>query len=121
MTRTPTSAWHRVKVVDADARVGDCSMCGTSVPLRRRFRRGAVEWSCMGRHLQYSGSSGNVSYSPPHRRHLGERCERCEFLPVHRAQLDAHHRDHNHSNNDAANIATLCANCHRLEHIEVAA
>jgi 5-methylcytosine-specific restriction endonuclease McrA len=29
-------------------------------------------------------------------------------------QLDAHHVDGNHENNDPTNIQTLCANCHRL-------
>lgn len=44
-------------------------------------------------------------------------CEKCGFVPVHSAQLDIHHIDHNHFNNDLSNLKTLCANCHRLEHI----
>jgi len=109
--------WHRVTVIDAQSRIGDCSICGTGVKLRRRDRRGGIEWSCMTRHRQYPGSSGNVGRRP-YRRHLGDRCERCGFVPVHAAQLDAHHRDGDHANNTAENIATLCANCHRLEHVE---
>lgn len=72
----------------------------------------------MTRHLQYRGSSGNNQGARwhPYRKHLGDRCERCGFLPVHISQLDAHHKDGNHANNAASNIATLCANCHRLEH-----
>lgn len=115
--------WHRVSVLDANARTGECSVCGP-VKLRRRVRRGKVEWACMVRHLQYPGSSGNTTgkfYGKPHRRHLGDTCRRCGFVPVHVAQLDAHHIDGNHQNNSAANIATLCANCHRLEHLPAGA
>jgi 5-methylcytosine-specific restriction endonuclease McrA len=107
--------WHRVTVLDAKARLGDCTVCGPGVGLRRRERRGAVEWSCMTRHREY------YFHGPEHRRNLGPQCERCGFVPVHRAQLDVHHRDGNHSNNASANLATLCANCHRLEHVIVVA
>lgn len=44
-------------------------------------------------------------------------CERCSFIPEHPCQLDIHHIDHNHFNNDLSNLKTLCANCHRLEHV----
>lgn len=36
-----------------------------------------------------------------------DHCERCGFIPEHRAQLDLHR----HREPDAE---TLCANCHRL-------
>jgi 5-methylcytosine-specific restriction endonuclease McrA len=51
-----------------------------------------------------------------HRKHLGDVCERCGFVPTVPAQMDVHHRDGDHSNNDPANLETVCANCHRLEH-----
>lgn len=43
-------------------------------------------------------------------------CECCGFIAEHRCQLDIHHIDRNHHNNDPDNLITLCANCHRLEH-----
>ena len=50
-------------------------------------------------------------------RHLiGDRCERCSFLPEHPIQLEAHHKNGDHSDNRPENIATLCCNCHRLAH-----
>ena len=52
----------------------------------------------------------------PYRKYLGDRCEKCGFVPEDECQLDIHHRDHDHDNNDLSNLATLCANCHRLEH-----
>lgn len=43
-------------------------------------------------------------------------CERCDFITKHPCQLDVHHRDGNHLNNERSNLEVLCANCHRLEH-----
>lgn len=42
-------------------------------------------------------------------------CERCGFIPEDLVQLDIDHIDANRSNNDPANLQTLCANCHRLK------
>jgi 5-methylcytosine-specific restriction endonuclease McrA len=36
---------------------------------------------------------------------------------VRRKILTAHHKDHNHSNNDPANIQTLCRKCHNKKHL----
>jgi len=51
-----------------------------------------------------------------HRKYLSDTCSKCGFQPIHMSQLDVHHLDHNHKNNDPSNLTTLCANCHRLEH-----
>jgi DNA-binding transcriptional ArsR family regulator/cytochrome c553 len=51
-----------------------------------------------------------------HRRHLKDACEACGFVPQHDRQLEIHHVDQNRSNNDAANLQTLCSNCHSLAH-----
>jgi predicted HNH restriction endonuclease len=48
-----------------------------------------------------------------YRKHV---CERCEFIPEARCQLDVHHIDNDKTNNTADNLQTLCANCHRLVH-----
>jgi 5-methylcytosine-specific restriction endonuclease McrA len=45
-------------------------------------------------------------------------CSECGFIPKHSCQLDIHHKDGNHRNNDPNNLETLCANCHRLRHKE---
>jgi 5-methylcytosine-specific restriction endonuclease McrA len=51
----------------------------------------------------------------PYRKHLGDKCIKCGFIPEHKCQLDIDHIDGNHSNNDLSNLQTLCANCHRLK------
>lgn len=107
-----TTGWHRIADVDEVSKTGTCSVCGP-VPLRRRVRRGKVEWSCRPRHSQY--------WKPAHRRHMAPMCEVCGFVPRHPAQLDAHHINEDHGDNRPANIGTLCANCHRLLHVDRAA
>ena len=42
-------------------------------------------------------------------------CERCGFVAEDKCQLDLDHIDGNRDNNDATNLMTLCANCHRLK------
>jgi len=42
-------------------------------------------------------------------------CEYCGFVAINICQLDIHHIDGNHFNNNPNNLMTLCANCHRLE------
>lgn len=51
----------------------------------------------------------------PYRYAVGDKCEKCGFIPEHKCQLDVDHIDENHSNNDPSNFQTLCANCHRLK------
>lgn len=44
-----------------------------------------------------------------------DKCEQCNFVPVHSCQLDVDHIDGNKDNNSESNLQTLCANCHRLK------
>jgi len=53
---------------------------------------------------------------PGYGKYKKDECERCGFKALDRCQLDVHHKDGNHRNNDPPNLETLCANCHRLEH-----
>lgn len=42
-------------------------------------------------------------------------CNECGFKAVHSCQLDVDHIDGDKTNNEADNLQTLCANCHRLK------
>lgn len=50
----------------------------------------------------------------PYRRYRKDSCSRCGFEGL-ACQLDVHHIDQNHKNNDPSNLETMCANCHRLQ------
>jgi sRNA-binding protein len=54
-------------------------------------------------------------YNSPYRIHIKDACEICGYASVYddRRDLDVHHLDHNHHNNDPANLQTLCVPCHR--------
>jgi len=45
-----------------------------------------------------------------------QKCNRCDRLSHH-----VHHRDRNPMNNDPSNLESLCASCHKLEHLPVPA
>jgi hypothetical protein len=55
----------------------------------------------------------------PYLSHKRSTCDRCGFVPEHPCQLDVHHIDEDHSNNDPENLGTLCSNCHRFLHFGV--
>lgn len=65
----------------------------------------------MCRKLKYKRPENNqyTRFKKPH-------CEECGFVAVHPCQLDVHHVDENHENNNPENLKTVCANCHRLIH-----
>ena len=46
-------------------------------------------------------------------------CAKCGFEAEHQTQMDIHHLNGDHKDNRAENLVTYCANCHRLEHIDV--
>lgn len=99
---------HRVTVLDPEQREGLCSRCGA---VRLWRKRG--EWRCSNGERRHRGRPNG------YRMFVGASCERCGFEPEHPCQLDVHHRDGNHNNDAPENLATLCANCHRLEHAPV--
>ena len=95
-------AWtHRLIEKDIAALTGVCATCGP-VDLRRKGDR----YLCKPGQARWNGR--------PHRAYKGDECARCGFVAEDPCQLDVHHLDENHRNNDPSNLQTLCANCHRL-------
>lgn len=101
---------HRLSDINGDERTGVCSTCG-SVSLRHggRLANGQIKWRC---------SKARWKPKMVYTRHKKSACENvvCTATILAPCQLDVHHKDGNHSNNDPSNLETLCANCHRLEH-----
>jgi hypothetical protein len=56
-------------------------------------------------------------YNSPYRIHVKDHCELCPYVsvdPDYHRDIDVHHIDLNHENNDPSNLQSLCAPCHRL-------
>lgn len=112
---------HQITDVDEKTRTGTCSVCGpTTVRVARRSKAtGAIIWRCgtaLAAKRRARPTLRGRSGGRQHRKYVGPSCERCGFHPKHPCQMDVHHKDGDHKNNDPSNLETLCANCHRLEH-----
>lgn len=104
-------------IITEDQLQGVCAECKTN-------KQTPAPKSKLGfkRYLNLCSSCTKKKYNLPNKRPSPYRkykkisCEKCGFVAIHPCQLDVHHKDHNHKNNDENNLITLCANCHRLEH-----
>lgn len=98
---------HSLSSLDEENRTAICAACGP-VKIRSKGLRGGVRrWDCVVR---------KGTWERPYIASKGDACENpsCTATIVHPCQLDVHHVDGDHNNNDPANLATLCSNCHRL-------
>ncbi len=129
---------HVLTNVDYETRTGVCSICGpTKIRLKKvkqyqsrqcykvwadsvkRFRAKSEAYRKNKNELRKKArlAAKAMGINEPHRKHTKMTCERCGFKAIHRCQIDGHHKDYNHKNNDASNIESLCASCHRVEHL----
>lgn len=101
--------WHKLSELNEEKQTAICTTCGpVNVKLVARGK-GRKVWRCINLHKHKTHR-----IDQPYAIHKKESCERCSFVPENACQLDIHHRDGNHLNNDPSNLMTLCANCHRL-------
>ena len=110
---------HRLSNIDPQARTATCLVCGpTKIRIKNAARQGPGRYRCStlaAVHDRLHQQRRPQGYShPKYRLARGKVCSHCGFVPKHPCQLDAHHVDGNHKNDDPANLQTLCANCHRL-------
>lgn len=133
---TPMENFHRISNVDVEARTGVCSICGpVKVKIKRNGQKGKFTcWTRVceqrkrqkqrpaekARRKEYTKKRNKElgrSKSRKYRKHVKMTCERCGFEAKHPSLIDGHHRDGNRKNNSPENIASLCAICHRIEHL----
>jgi dihydroorotase len=112
-----------------ELRTADCMICGPNVKVYSRGKAGFIcaisdknrqsAWRKTDNGKLYSRrntAKHKLNHVVPHRKHLKDSCEKCGFVAIDKCQLDVHHVDFNHKNNNPENLQTLCANCHRLLH-----
>lgn len=105
---------HKLSSIDPITQTAICANCG-----RVGIRNKSGTWKCRIALKKWNGNGkrrGLSALTAPFKKTY---CERCNFGSDDSAdevQLDVHHRDGDISNNDPANLETICANCHRLEH-----
>ena len=104
--------WHRLTDINTKNRTAICSICGvTTIKSREAVKpNGRQNWKCCTKNIGKGGQ---------YKQHRKLKCEECGFIPKHKCQLDVHHKDGNHSNDDIKNLQTLCANCHRLYNVRI--
>lgn len=106
---------HRLSSIDPVNRSATCAVCG-AVSIRRHRER----WRCNRKDRKarsvWSKFADYKRASKEAHPFKSSECQRCGFVAEHPCQLDTHHTDGNHYNNDPGNVATLCACCHRLTH-----
>jgi hypothetical protein len=105
------SAWF-IRKPEATHVRGLCVKCNKNLQKKHSSGRYQALCSPCDRRRFNGKNYKNLSY----RKYKLIECERCGFIAEDRCQLDVHHKDRNHHNNDPNNLETLCANCHRLEH-----
>lgn len=123
--------FHRLSDVDEVARTATCSVCGPSQKIKIKALKdsGKNQYQCWTKRLAWkkkwlAGTSPgalkhkerNKLKSSPHRRFVKPLCSRCNYSPEDIIEIDVHHVDENHDNNDPTNLVSLCACCHRLVH-----
>jgi hypothetical protein len=97
----------------------ECIVCGTTFN-RRVMPNGRLEGAReFGNRRHCSRSCGNtrknikaMSYLWRSRKMRGPKCEACGA----QTRLHSHHCDQDQTNNDQANIQTLCSYCHNFWH-----
>ena len=111
-----TKHWHRLTNVNEDTLVGDCSVCGINVRVRKSHKSRKSQIQHYRCHHKYEVTKRHIE--TPWLFHKKEYCERCGFEPEHECQLTVDHVDGNKFNNEISNYKTLCHNCHVLKTLQ---
>lgn len=97
-----------------------CQLCGQIITGRKSFRSGEKRFcsrkcaSIINATLRAKTKYTVFGFAQTIKKFGSLCCERCRFSNSH--ALVVHHIDRDRQNNSPANLETLCANCHKIEH-----
>lgn len=113
---------HKLTKICPYSRTAYCQRCGL-VSINIRIDKSDIKyWDC-----NHGGRKSGYGKDSSRKKSLEQRffrenkkacCDKCGFIPTNDRQMDIHHKDHDHDNNEKSNLETLCANCHRLAHVK---
>lgn len=107
------NSWHRITNIDDVRRIGDCSQCGSEVPIRPNYTAKKTFWRCERKYKVVKDQIERpwVKY----KKDYCEWSEGCDFKIQHPCQLSVDHIDGDKTNNSPENLQTLCLNHHGLK------
>ncbi len=105
---------HIISHLCKESKTAYCSVCGLNAVVGYSFK-GNYYWRCSK--SGWKPEKWTIKKQKLYRVRKNY-CEICGFIAVHESQIDIHHKDHNHDNDEYSNLESQCANCHRLEHIQ---
>jgi hypothetical protein len=88
-----------------------CKACNISLAKPNGIsKHGFKKWH------KYCASCAKLVYNPNYGYLVNKKnfCERCNFIPMDKCQLDVIYKDNNKKNKNKKNLQTMCANCSRL-------
>lgn len=104
---------HSLTNIDTDELVGDCSLCGPEVRIRKSYQSKTTGTQFYRCYRKYVATKTHIER--PWALHKKDVCEQCGFVPLDDCQLTVDHIDGDKNNNEISNFKTLCHNCHALK------
>jgi hypothetical protein len=104
---------HSLTNINVDDLVGDCSICGSSVTLKKSYKSKTTGTQFYRCYRKYIATKTHIER--PWVLHKKDICEKCGFVPLEDCQLTVDHIDGDKTNNELHNLMTICHNCHALK------
>lgn len=118
--KNTTKYSHILSDICSKSKTAYCIKCGLVSINIKTDKNGFKYWACNrgGKRAGYGRKLGKRAQLQAFYNSLKTgKCQKCDFIAKHECQLDIHHKDHNHENNDISNLICYCTRCHRLEHL----